>query len=165
VRCCAKGFTSAWVTASDSRFTRSPSLGRTGTAPLIEGDVIAIEPGTVIRGVGGTRVEDLLIVTAQGSERLTRSFPYGFGPIARASDSRTAAQPNARRENELSHYAFPSETLAAPDPALLSRRGGTSRPADDAPELRGRREPGLEPGPGVPTQTSITMNQRGVSKA
>ena len=57
-----------------------PSLGRTGAAPLIEGDVIAIEPGTVIRGVGGTRVEDLLIVTADGGERLTGAFPYGLVP-------------------------------------------------------------------------------------
>ena len=57
-----------------------PALGRNGTAPLIEGDVIAVEPGTVIRGVGGTRVEDLLIVTAEGNERLTGSFPYGLVP-------------------------------------------------------------------------------------
>ena len=42
--------------------------------------MIAIEPGTVIRGVGGTRVEDLLIVTAAGTERLTGSFPYGLVP-------------------------------------------------------------------------------------
>lgn len=57
-----------------------PALGRTGTAPLIEGDVIAIEPGTVMRGVGGTRVEDLLVVTADGAERLTGDFPYGLTP-------------------------------------------------------------------------------------
>ncbi len=57
-----------------------PSLGRSGAAPLIEGDVIAIEPGTVVRGLGGTRVEDLLIVTADGSERLTGAFPYDLIP-------------------------------------------------------------------------------------
>jgi Xaa-Pro aminopeptidase len=57
-----------------------PGLGKTGTEPLIAGDVIAIEPGTVVRGVGGARVEDLLIVTPGGSERLTGAFPYGLVP-------------------------------------------------------------------------------------
>ncbi len=57
-----------------------PSLGRSGSDPLIAGEVIAIEPGTVIPGVGGTRVEDLLIVTSDGSERLTGAFPYALVP-------------------------------------------------------------------------------------
>lgn len=57
-----------------------PSLGSTGIEPLIVGDVIAIEPGTVVPGVGGARVEDLLIVTPDGNERLTGAFPYGLVP-------------------------------------------------------------------------------------
>ena len=57
-----------------------PSLGRTGHTSLIAGDVIAVEPGTSVMRYGGTRVEDLLVVTDDGNERLTGSFPYGLVP-------------------------------------------------------------------------------------
>jgi Xaa-Pro aminopeptidase len=58
----------------------APALGRTARGSLIAGDVIAVEPGTSVREIGGTRVEDLLLVTDDGSERLTGSFPYGLVP-------------------------------------------------------------------------------------
>ena len=54
----------------------APALGRTGREPLIAGDVIAVEPGTVDPEHGGMRVEDLLVVTEDGHENLTASFPY-----------------------------------------------------------------------------------------
>ncbi len=57
-----------------------PVLGRGDFSPLVAGDVIAVEPGVVDIAVGGTRVEDLLLVTDGGSERLTGSFPYGLVP-------------------------------------------------------------------------------------
>jgi Xaa-Pro aminopeptidase len=57
-----------------------PALGRTGKGSLIAGDVIAVEPGTSVRSIGGTRAEDLLLVTDDGNERLTGSFPYGLVP-------------------------------------------------------------------------------------
>ena len=57
-----------------------PALGRSGRSSLIAGDVIAVEPGTSVREFGGTRVEDLLLVTDDGNERLTGSFPYGLVP-------------------------------------------------------------------------------------
>ena len=55
-----------------------PGLGRTGTAPLVAGDVIAIEPGTS-RGGEAARVEDLVLVTEDAAENLTR-YPYGLTP-------------------------------------------------------------------------------------
>jgi Xaa-Pro aminopeptidase len=52
----------------------APSLGRSGEA-LVAGDVIAVEPGLYRAGVGGCRLEDLLLVTEDGYENLT-DFPY-----------------------------------------------------------------------------------------
>lgn len=58
----------------------APALGRTGAAPLIAGDVIAVEPGTVDLEHGGMRVEDLLVVTESGADNLTAYFPYELTP-------------------------------------------------------------------------------------
>jgi Xaa-Pro aminopeptidase len=57
-----------------------PALGRTGKEPLIAGDVIAVEPGTVDPERGGMRVEDLLVVTESGADNLTAYFPYELTP-------------------------------------------------------------------------------------
>ena len=56
-----------------------PALGRTGGDPLVPGDVVAIEPGCYRNGYGGVRLEDLVLVTEDGCERLT-DFPYGLEP-------------------------------------------------------------------------------------
>ena len=52
----------------------SPGLGR-ASDPLMAGDVITLEPGCYRQGYGGCRLEDLVIVTADGCETLT-DFPY-----------------------------------------------------------------------------------------
>jgi Xaa-Pro aminopeptidase len=50
-----------------------PSLGLSGQDELVAGDVIAIEPGIEgLPGIGGVRYEDLLLITEDGCETLTR---------------------------------------------------------------------------------------------
>jgi Xaa-Pro aminopeptidase len=51
-----------------------PGLGRLG-GKLVAGDVVAVEPGLYRHGYGGVRLEDLVLVTADGAEVLT-DFPY-----------------------------------------------------------------------------------------
>ena len=56
-----------------------PALGRTGADPLVPGDVVAVEPGCYRNGYGGVRLEDLLLITEDGAERLT-DFRYELAP-------------------------------------------------------------------------------------
>ncbi|MSQ37901.1 MAG: M24 family metallopeptidase, partial [Chloroflexi bacterium] len=51
----------------------APSVGRGGTKPLVVGDVVTIEPGVYDPAVGGVRLEDLLVITAEGARNLTRA--------------------------------------------------------------------------------------------
>jgi Xaa-Pro aminopeptidase len=53
-----------------------PSLGVAGVE-LAEGDVVTVEPGLYDPAVGGVRLEDLAVVTANGCRNLTR-FPRQF---------------------------------------------------------------------------------------
>jgi Xaa-Pro aminopeptidase len=56
-----------------------PYLGMVGHQPLVAGDVITIEPGLYRQGYGGLRLEDLVLVTDEGVENLTK-FPYELTP-------------------------------------------------------------------------------------
>ena len=55
-----------------------PGMSR-GPDVLREGDVITVEPGCYKQGYGGVRLEDLVLVTKDGCEKLT-DFPYDLAP-------------------------------------------------------------------------------------
>lgn len=50
-----------------------------GNDVLVEGDVISLEPGCYRQGYGGVRLEDLVLVTADGAENFA-NFPYELTP-------------------------------------------------------------------------------------
>jgi Xaa-Pro aminopeptidase len=56
-----------------------PAVGLSGRDPLVAGDVVAIEPALRRSDIGEVMFEDLLLVTEDGSERLTR-FGYELRP-------------------------------------------------------------------------------------
>jgi Xaa-Pro aminopeptidase len=56
-----------------------PNLGQRSDQ-LDAGDVVAVEPGLYIRGVGGVRLEDTVLVSEGGLEFLTDPLPYDLAP-------------------------------------------------------------------------------------
>jgi Xaa-Pro aminopeptidase len=56
-----------------------PYMGKTSRDVLEEGMVITNEPGIYLRGLGGIRVEDMVLVTAHGPEMLT-ALPRTLDP-------------------------------------------------------------------------------------
>jgi Xaa-Pro aminopeptidase len=51
----------------------APSIARSGTKPLIAGDVVTIEPGVYDPKIGGVRLEDMLVITETGARNLTQA--------------------------------------------------------------------------------------------
>lgn len=70
----AEGFVHAIGHGVGKKIHQAPHIGRNSKEVLREGDVITIEPGLYYKHIGGVRIEDMLLVTASGSENLT-SFP------------------------------------------------------------------------------------------
>jgi Xaa-Pro aminopeptidase len=56
-----------------------PVFSRTSRESLLAGDVVTVEPGLYRPGFGGLRLEDVVLVTADGYENLTR-YPYDLEP-------------------------------------------------------------------------------------
>jgi len=56
-----------------------PGMGLAPAGPLVDGDVVTVEPGLYRPGFGGCRLEDILLVTADGCENLT-DYPYDLAP-------------------------------------------------------------------------------------
>jgi Xaa-Pro aminopeptidase len=51
-----------------------PRIASRGTQPLKSGHVVTVEPGLYYSGIGGVRIEDLVLITPRGISNLTR-FP------------------------------------------------------------------------------------------
>ena len=51
----------------------APRLARSGDTALVAGNVVTVEPGVYLPGVGGVRIEDLVVVTEGGRDVLSHT--------------------------------------------------------------------------------------------
>ena len=126
----------------------APRLARTAEARLEAGNVVTVEPGIYVPGRGGARIEDLVVVTADGREVLSATTKAldrrgletpsrADGPQAGALAGRYRARWNFEPASAHSRAAPPS--LAALGALARLRAGGGGRPRRRTPPRRRRR--------------------------
>jgi Xaa-Pro aminopeptidase len=69
----AEGFVHALGHGVGKDIHEKPHISGKSEEVFLEGDVITIEPGLYYRGIGGIRMEDMVLVTKNGCQNLTRS--------------------------------------------------------------------------------------------
>jgi Xaa-Pro aminopeptidase len=74
-----QGFTHALGHGIGLQVHDYPSMGRRSDK-LIAGDVVAVEPGLYLDGVGAVRLEDTVLITQNGVEYITDPYPYDLSP-------------------------------------------------------------------------------------
>jgi Xaa-Pro aminopeptidase len=70
----AEGFVHSVGHGVGLKVHEAPKVGRKSKDILMVGDVVTVEPGLYYKHIGGVRLEDILVVTEEGSEDLTQ-FP------------------------------------------------------------------------------------------
>jgi Xaa-Pro aminopeptidase len=99
-----------------------PYLSRVGD-DLVEGDVIALEPGLYRPGLGGVRLEDIGIVTADGIEIVT-DYPYELAPRRSTRSRRCSSRSGGIRLRPSSRRRRTHSRASTTSP---SRRSGSAR--------------------------------------
>jgi Xaa-Pro aminopeptidase len=58
----------------------APAVARGSAATLVAGTALTVEPGVYLPGTGGVRIEDTIVVTADGAPRVLTDIPRSLRP-------------------------------------------------------------------------------------